>query len=319
MRRRWRARARSPRGSTRSPPRGGPTRAGCRRASIQAGVMPGASVVARRSNASASLQLLVLAPVELRKAAHRVDVVGVLAQRAAQRVDGLVLASGAQVIERERDLAALGVALEELLESRVRLATAPQRRERLRRASCARAAAAARAGSPARSRAPPPRSAAAARARCPGPRADAGNPVAATMRLADDLLGFGVASLLAERVAEQAQVIDRARVLLEVFAADQLRAQRPVRPQRLERGRDGCVPRRPWTATLSFQVLVEPFPHPHAGNPCRTPRSSRCGACPGRRRAGCRCRGRAATGRRARRSAPGRSSRRGRRGRSSAS
>ena len=76
-------------------------------------------------------QLLVFLPVELRQDAQRVHVVRVLAHRGTQRLEGLVLATGAQVVERERHFATPAVAIEELLESRVRLAPAAERRERL--------------------------------------------------------------------------------------------------------------------------------------------------------------------------------------------
>ncbi len=76
-------------------------------------------------------ELLVLAPVELREHAQGVDVVRVLAQRRAQRLDGLVLAARPQVIERQRDLAAGRVTVEEFLEGLVGLAAAAERRKRL--------------------------------------------------------------------------------------------------------------------------------------------------------------------------------------------
>ena len=60
-------------------------------------------------------------------------------------------------------------------------------------------------------------------------------------------------------MTEQSQVLDGARVLLEVVAADLFGAQRPVGAQCLEGRLDACY--RPLGQRPLFQILVEPLPH----------------------------------------------------------
>ena len=200
---------------------------------------PDGGIVRRQGGCPAQQRLgvaevLLVAHVCLGEATHRVDVVGAFAQRLPQRLDGLSRAARAEVFERDRYLALVGILLDVLLERLIGLRTAAERGERLAELA----------------------------ARQRQPRLELDRPLQALhrfleallhaqkaaevlvqmrkvrlerQRLAHDLLSFGVARLFHERVPQHAQVIDAAGTLGEEFAADGLGAVRPVSAQRLER------------------------------------------------------------------------------------
>ena len=165
---------------------------------------------------------------------------GVLAQRAAQRVDGLGLASGVQVIERQRNLAAGGVQLEELLERGVGILATAERGQGLAELLVRQRQARFEPDGPLE-----------ARHGFLEPllqRQHAAEVLVQVreIRLQRDrqthgLFGLGVPALLAERIAEQAQVLDAAGIAFEVGAADFLGAERSVGLHRLERGGEARV------------------------------------------------------------------------------
>ena len=177
-----------------------------------------------------------LAHVDAGQAAHRIDVVRILTQGVAQRVDRLALAIGAQVIHRERDLALARRLLEELFERRIGLAAAAEQRQRLPELLVRKRQSRFELDRPLEAR---------HRLLVATLQREHAAEVLVQMREVrlqrqrepHGLLGLRVARLLAERMAEQSQVLDGARVAVEVLAADLLGAQRPVRPQCLERGR----------------------------------------------------------------------------------
>ena len=95
---------------------------------------PRGRIIGRQRSCVAQQRLRIAEPllvldIDVREAAHGVDIVRALAQGAAQRLDRLGLPARAHVIERGRDPALVGILLEELLECRIRLEAAAQRSE----------------------------------------------------------------------------------------------------------------------------------------------------------------------------------------------
>ena len=159
---------------------------------------------------------------------------------AAQGIDGLRLAPRAQVIECQRDLASSRVLLEELLKSRVGVLATAEGSEGLTKLLVRQGQARLE-----------PDGLLEARhglleALLQRQHATQVLVQVREVRLQRDgethrLLGLRVPALLAERGAEHAQMLDAARVGLEVRAADLFGPQRPVGPQRLECGTDARV------------------------------------------------------------------------------
>ncbi len=140
--------------------------------SIQAAACAGASSVDPAQQRLDVGQALVVAPVGLRERVQRIDVVRVDAQARPQRRDRLVLAPGAQVVERDRDACpVLRSRLEPVFERGVGLARRARAPRAPGRVSCRRAAGRDRGGAPSRGWPRPPRIAAAARGCRRDPRA----------------------------------------------------------------------------------------------------------------------------------------------------
>jgi hypothetical protein len=200
----------------------------------QAAAKSGARVVARRSSASASL-IPFLAHEDAGQAAQRVDVVRVLAQRAAQGVDRLTLAIGPQVIHCERDLALAWRLLEKFLEGRIGLATSAEQRQRLPELLLHKRQARLELDRPLEAR---------DRFGVPVLQREHTPEILVQMREfghqgqceTHGLLSLGIPRLLGERMTEQPQMLGGAGAAVEIVAADLLGAQRSVHPQRLECG-----------------------------------------------------------------------------------